>query len=345
VFLELSAKKEMAHARRSQNSDAEVRVILNESRRQRGQVRTLNLPKTPGISPGPLEANATEQKGWSYRHSYSHSPSQTAQDEKNAQISSKPICYASTITVFGGRNPDFRGLLVGAYELCGDHHKRPVYRKSIQQDEDNSSNSTVVLYYHDKRHGRRFNGWWFGREVSGDTVYAYNPHRRKVPPSSGWMCPWRQGDGAVDETIGIQFHTDGRQTPEFGNASRASCTPSTTPRTPRNSENELAVITQLCDQGTRMTYMQRKRMLKAAQTSTSLRAPATQIASVELSKQPDDRSQTPRDLVDHQDAGELRQSNETLSQPLQQLPSSTFRMSYAERRRLRHGISCRKTMV
>ena len=60
----------------------------------------------------------------------------------------------------------------------------------------------VYLYYWDDRDGSDYSGWWFGPQVGGDQVWAYNSERAMSPPTTGWRVPY---DGPMDTTFVVNL--------------------------------------------------------------------------------------------------------------------------------------------
>ncbi|CAK9083921.1 unnamed protein product [Durusdinium trenchii] len=85
----------------------------------------------------------------------------------------------------------------GIYRLKESNHGKPVYKKQGPPD-----GMDVFIYYWDSRDGSSFRGWWFGPEVGGEEVWAYNAgHPRdnpELPPTSNWKV-----HGEVDESLRI----------------------------------------------------------------------------------------------------------------------------------------------
>merc|ERR1719247_1792679 len=90
------------------------------------------------------------------------------------------------------------GIVRGSYQLVGENHGKPAYKKDGQVN-----GLDVMTYYWDERDGPGFCGWWFGPKVGGDQVWAYHADKNAaMPPQSGWKVPY---DGPVDTTFQIQY--------------------------------------------------------------------------------------------------------------------------------------------
>eukprot|EP00927_Polykrikos_kofoidii_P020055 TRINITY_DN19452_c0_g1_i2.p1 TRINITY_DN19452_c0_g1~~TRINITY_DN19452_c0_g1_i2.p1 ORF type:complete len:775 (+),score=109.98 TRINITY_DN19452_c0_g1_i2:78-2327(+) len=73
-------------------------------------------------------------------------------------------------------------ILSGVYEVSGLNHGRRTYKKV----QDKSVGESVWLYYWDMRDGVDMSGWWFGRCVGSDEVWAGTIGDGSGPPRIGW---------------------------------------------------------------------------------------------------------------------------------------------------------------
>jgi len=102
------------------------------------------------------------------------------------------------ITVTGCQNQTVANIIKGTFSASGANHGKPVYKKDVA-----AGGVSVLIYFWDERDGPNYSGWWFGPQVGGDQVWAYNGNKASQnPPASGWKVPW---DGEVDPTIVLQF--------------------------------------------------------------------------------------------------------------------------------------------
>jgi len=79
--------------------------------------------------------------------------------------------------------------------MHSENHQRPVYKKEAAP-----GTMDVLIYFWDERDGPNFCGWWFGPQVGGDQVWAYNSSRTMTPPASGWKVPY---DGPLDPMLQV----------------------------------------------------------------------------------------------------------------------------------------------
>merc|ERR1719247_235021 len=113
-----------------------------------------------------------------------------------------------TLIVTGCTHATVGGIVRGSFQLAGENHGKPAYKKDGQVN-----GLDVMTYYWDERDGPSFCGWWFGPKVGGDQVWAYHPDKNStMPPQSGWKVPY---DGPVDTTFQIQYK------PQKGNQQQA----------------------------------------------------------------------------------------------------------------------------
>ena len=81
-------------------------------------------------------------------------------------------------------------LKLEEYEIGGQHHGKPVYRRRrrpLSDDIDNNelANEFLYLYFFDD--GNHIDtGWWLGPEVGGEVALAFNECYAAEPPEHGW---------------------------------------------------------------------------------------------------------------------------------------------------------------
>jgi len=103
-----------------------------------------------------------------------------------------------TLVVTGCTHGTVGGIVRGSFQLNGENHGKPTYKKDGQVN-----GLDVMSYYWDERDGPGFCGWWFGPKVGGDQVWAYHTDKNAaIPPQTGWKVPY---DGPVDSTFVIQY--------------------------------------------------------------------------------------------------------------------------------------------
>merc|ERR1719162_1853345 len=103
-----------------------------------------------------------------------------------------------TLVVGGCTHATVGGIVRGTFQLSGENHGRPTYKKDGQVN-----GLDVMTYFWDERDGAGFCGWWFGPKVGGDQVWAYHADKNAaMPPQTGWKVPY---DGPVDPTFVIQY--------------------------------------------------------------------------------------------------------------------------------------------
>jgi len=78
--------------------------------------------------------------------------------------------------------------LSGEFFEKTSNHGRPTYQKASEVAGEKPLE--VFLYYWDDREGAEFEGWWFGRAVGGDEVWAHNSSKDMTPPRRGWRIPY-----------------------------------------------------------------------------------------------------------------------------------------------------------
>jgi len=107
-----------------------------------------------------------------------------------------------TLVVTGCTHGTVGGIVRGSYQLFGENHGKPTYKKDGQVN-----GLDVMSYYWDERDGPGFCGWWFGPKVGGDQVWAYHTDKMAgMPPQNGWKVPY---DGPVDPTFVISYKPKG----------------------------------------------------------------------------------------------------------------------------------------
>lgn len=75
-------------------------------------------------------------------------------------------------------------LIVGDYEEKGKTHGRPYFCKA------QSVGEPVWLYFWDSRGRPGQSGWYFGKHVDSETVWAMNASDEPTPPAGSWKVPW-----------------------------------------------------------------------------------------------------------------------------------------------------------
>merc|ERR1719247_1284426 len=107
-----------------------------------------------------------------------------------------------TLIVTGCTHATVGGIVRGSFQLVGENHGKPTYKKDGQVN-----GLDVMSYYWDERDGPGFCGWWFGPKVGGDQVWAYHTDKNAaMPPQTGWKVPY---DGPVDPTFVISYKAKG----------------------------------------------------------------------------------------------------------------------------------------
>ena len=86
--------------------------------------------------------------------------------------------------------------ITGTYVEHGTHHGRKCYKRTA------SDWPKAFLYYFDGRLGASNQGWWFGNQIDGDHVFAFNPDGGESgnPPTAGWKMPC---DGDVHPYLSV----------------------------------------------------------------------------------------------------------------------------------------------
>jgi len=72
------------------------------------------------------------------------------------------------------------GIVCGEYAEAGTFQGRRCFQKIGDAD------TSVYLYYH-VRESEGMQGWWFGDQVGGQSVWLHNAERGFQPPRSGWI--------------------------------------------------------------------------------------------------------------------------------------------------------------
>jgi len=85
--------------------------------------------------------------------------------------------------------------LYGDYELSGFHHGRQVYKKKRLKDGDVPD---VCIYFWNQESS--FNGWWFGRAVGSEEVWARHESSSEIPPQTGWSVV-HEADSQLELTV------------------------------------------------------------------------------------------------------------------------------------------------
>ena len=100
------------------------------------------------------------------------------------------------------KSPDMTAHRIkGTYSKQGTHHGQTVY-KMVNQNNIPGDCLERFLYYYDDSCGAAYKGWWFGPEINGVEVMAFNPDGSDSwnPPTAGWKIPW---DGDVHPHLSI----------------------------------------------------------------------------------------------------------------------------------------------
>lgn len=85
------------------------------------------------------------------------------------------------------QSEDVIKTLAGDYAEIGANHGRPTFKKIGRQPGEPVAD--VFLYFWDERDGADLAGWWFGKEVGGDDIWAQNRNKALRPPMRGWHIP------------------------------------------------------------------------------------------------------------------------------------------------------------
>lgn len=95
-------------------------------------------------------------------------------------------------------------VLSGDYEETSTIHGRPVFRKKRTP---NDTSPEVHCYFWGERENSKkdsgkddFCGWWFGRKVGGEAVWARNQQPSALPPEAGWHVV-AGGDPKLELTV------------------------------------------------------------------------------------------------------------------------------------------------
>ena len=81
-------------------------------------------------------------------------------------------------------------VLTGFYDLDGENHGWPVYRRHRDRPGNAPDCEEVVLYHwNDEGNGRLGSevGWWFGTGVGSSEVWAFHDDASLEPPRRGWI--------------------------------------------------------------------------------------------------------------------------------------------------------------
>eukprot|EP00929_Paragymnodinium_shiwhaense_P007367 TRINITY_DN11126_c0_g1_i2.p1 TRINITY_DN11126_c0_g1~~TRINITY_DN11126_c0_g1_i2.p1 ORF type:complete len:2684 (+),score=826.66 TRINITY_DN11126_c0_g1_i2:133-8184(+) len=102
------------------------------------------------------------------------------------------------LRVTGGEDGGMAETIAGVYRITGMNHSKAVYKRV-----DPASEGKVQLYYWDDRDGADNKGWWFGPEVGGEQVWAWNPNMqgKHMPPVDGWTV---LHTGVVDPKLTVE---------------------------------------------------------------------------------------------------------------------------------------------
>lgn len=142
------------------------------------------------------------QQGWQQQNGANAAWQQQQYQQQQSQQAgnSKDV----TLVVTGCSHATVGGIVRGTFQLAGENHGKPTYKKDGQVN-----GLDVMTYYWDERDGAGFCGWWFGPKVGGDQVWAYHSDKAAMmPPQTGWKVPY---DGPVDPTFVISMKPKGGQ--------------------------------------------------------------------------------------------------------------------------------------
>jgi len=104
------------------------------------------------------------------------------------------------LEVVGCSSTTIAETVIGCYERIGENHGRPLFQRVGWAP---GAPTGVLIYYWDDRDGQSMSGWWFGPEIGGDQVWAFNGNRASpTPPAVGWRVPW---DGPVDARMRLKL--------------------------------------------------------------------------------------------------------------------------------------------
>jgi len=106
--------------------------------------------------------------------------------------------------------PEVVTALTGEYELIGENHSKPVYRR--RRTAYHGGRNDVLVYYWDdidEVDAEDPGCWWFGTEIGGDKVWACLPGTAAVPPERGWeMAKGRSAN--VELIVAQRWPSNGR---------------------------------------------------------------------------------------------------------------------------------------
>lgn len=95
------------------------------------------------------------------------------------------------LIVSGCRLPRVTKYIQGVHAKDGLNHGKPVHKKVSQEDGVDS-----LAYFWDSCDGQKYEGWWIGPVLMGNTIWATSEHAEtNQPPSTLWRVPH---DGPVD---------------------------------------------------------------------------------------------------------------------------------------------------
>lgn len=101
------------------------------------------------------------------------------------------------IKVDGCQDAATAKVIEGYYVPAGTTSGKPSYKK----DGSGSGEDEVWLYHYADIDAGSV-GWWIGSNPSGRVhIYAFNPSKAELPPSSGWKAPWW---GDVDSNLLVE---------------------------------------------------------------------------------------------------------------------------------------------
>jgi len=107
------------------------------------------------------------------------------------------------------------GIMSGQYQLCGENHSRPVYRKYASNADGCDSHNLnddvcvgeVYIYYLRDRDSADSGGWWFGSSLSGEDAWAKNISNSLWPPEAAWelLC---EADEDVELVVRREYESN-----------------------------------------------------------------------------------------------------------------------------------------
>ena len=99
----------------------------------------------------------------------------------------------ATLRVSGCVDATIGAGVRGDYNPVGQHHGKPVYKKTEQVD-----SLDVICYFWDGHDEPTYRGWWFAPGIGNDfRIWAFNPQLSNLPPRIGWKV----ASCEVDDTM------------------------------------------------------------------------------------------------------------------------------------------------